>query len=174
MSEDLIYPTFKRRTIMNFKNTKSLTFTLIVLSLIVFGSSNTVLAIGNCQKVKGVENGSLNPDGSGASGTITQAGRLNGTSQVVLATGFVPTGDPFTFSFTDNLALTTNEGILRTNNVSLFDTANGLSTAVARINPNTSEGVFAGATGVLYLTAKVTDAVGGFKAEISGEICFAN
>ncbi|MFL6468710.1 MAG: hypothetical protein ACJ72Z_12200 [Pyrinomonadaceae bacterium] len=159
---------------MNFKNIKLVTFTLFALSVVVFTASSTVLAVSGCQKVKGIENGALNPDGSGASGTITQGGKLNGSSQVVLMTGFIPTGDPFTFTFTDNLTLTTNEGILRTHNVSLFDTANGLSTAVARIDPNTSEGIFANATGVLYLNAKVTNAVGGFQAEITGEVCFAN
>jgi hypothetical protein len=159
---------------MNFKNIKMVTFTLVALLLVVFVSSGTILAVNNCQKVKGIENGVLNPDGSGASGIITQGGKLNGTSQVVLASGFVPTGDPFTFSFTDNLTLTTNEGVLRTNNVTLNDLANGVATAVARINPNTSEGAFAGATGVLYINAKVTDAAGAFRAEITGEVCFAN
>ena len=159
---------------MNFKNIKLVTFTLIALSLVVFASSSSVLAFSDCQKVKGIENGSLNPDGSGASGTITQGGKLNGSSQVVLTTGFAPTGDPFTFSFTDDLTLTTKDGILRTHNVSLFDTANGLSTAIARIDPNSSEGAFAGATGVLYLNAKVINAMGGFQAEITGELCYAN
>ena len=160
---------------MNFKNTKLVTFTLIALSVLVFASSSAVLAVSNCQKVKGIENGALNPDGSGASGTITQGGKLNGSSQVILATGFAPTGDPFTFSFTDNLTLTTKDGILRTHNVSLFDTANGLSTAIARVDPNASEGFFAGTTGVLYLNGKLTDpASGSFVAEITGELCYAD
>ena len=166
---------FERRKIMNFKNIKLVTFTVVALSLLVFASSSTVLAVSNCQKVKGIENGALNPDGSGASGTITQGGKLNGLSQVALTTGFAPTGDPFTFSFTDDLTVTTKDGVLRTHNVSLFDTANGLSTAVARVDPNTSEGFFAGVTGVLYLNARLTDpATGSFIAEITGELCYAD
>jgi hypothetical protein len=159
---------------MNFKNIKLAAFTLIALSLAAFASSTTVWAASSCQKVKAIENGKLNPDGSGASGTIVQGGRLNGTSQVVLATGFAPTADPFTFSFTDNFTLTTSEGVLRTHNVSLFDTANGVSTAVARIDPNSSEGIFAGATGVLFLNGMVTDSVGGFLATITGEIRYTS
>ena len=159
---------------MNLKNIKLVTFTLIALSLSISASSGTVLAASGCQKVKGIENGVLNPDGTGASGTIIQGGKLNGTSQVLLSSLFTATADPFTYSFTDNLTLTTNEGVLRTNNVTLFDTANGLSTAIARINANASEGIFAGATGVLYLNGEATNAEGAFVAEITGEICFAN
>jgi hypothetical protein len=160
---------------MNIKNIKLVTFTLVALSLVVFASSSTVLAVSDCQKVKGMEKAALNPDGSEARGTITQGGKLNGSSQVVLTTGFIPTGDPYTFAFTDDLTLTTNEGILRTHNVSLFDTANGLSTAVARVDPNASEGFFAGTTGVLYLNARLTDpASGSFVAEITGELCYAD
>lgn len=158
---------------MNSKNIKLAAFTLIVLVLAVFSSSSSVLA-GGCQKVKATENAVLNPDGTGAAGVVTQGGRLNGTSQVVLLTAFAPTADPYSFTFTDRFTLTTNEGVLRTNNVSLIDTANGVSTAIARIDPNAGVGVFAGATGVLYFNGRDTDDTGtAFSAEITGEICYA-
>jgi len=149
------------------------TFALFALSLAVFSTSQTAPAVRGCQKVKGIENGTLNPGGTGATGTITQGGRLNGPTEVVLATPFAPTADPFTYSFTDNFTLTTDEGILRTHNVSMFDTANGVSTAIARIDPQASEGAFAGATGVLFLNGRATNAEGGFQAAITGEICYA-
>lgn len=158
---------------MNSKNIKLAAFTLMVLSLAVFSSSSNVLAAGGCQKVKATENGVLNPDGSGATGVVTQGGRLNGTSQVALLTAFAPTADPYSFTFTDRFTLTTNEGVLRTNNVSLIDTANGVSTAVARIDPTASEGSFGGATGVLFLNGRFTDAATAFQVEITGEICYA-
>lgn len=159
---------------MNFKNMMLIAFTMVAMSLVVFSSTDTDRQDHGCQKVKGTENGALNPDGSGATGFISHGGRLNGPTRVLLATPFTPTGDPFTFSFTDNFTLTTNEGVLRTHNVSILDTANGVGTAVARIDPTGSEGVFNGATGVLFLNSKVTNTSGGFQAEITGEICYAD
>ena len=150
--------------------------TLSILGAIVFGlfaSAQTVLAVGDCQKVKG--NLSLVNTGIGTySGTITQGGRLNGTVQATFTSTFTPTPDPTAFSFTDDLSLTTQKGNLNTHNIGVFDAVNGLFTAIDRIDPNAGTGAFAGATGVLYLNGKTTDGGATFQAEITGEICFAN
>ena len=108
------------------------------------------------------------------SGTITQGGRLNATTQAAFTSSFTPTPEPSTFSFTDDLTLTTINGVLRTHNVGIFNVATGVFSAINRIDPNASTGDFAGATGVLYINGKTADGGATFQAEISGEICFAN
>ena len=116
-----------------------------------------------------------NLSGSGGSGTITQGGRLNGTTQAVFTSMFAPTPDPTTFSFTDDLTVTTNHnGVLKTHNVGIFDGATGLFSAIDRIDPTASTGNFAGATGVLYINGRSNDGGMTIQAEITGEICFAN
>ena len=89
-----------------------------------------VLAVSNSQKVKGIESVVNNGDGT-TSGTITRGGKLNGTVQEVFTSMFTPSPDPSTFSFTDDLTLTTNAGVLKTHNVTIFDTATDVFSAVA-------------------------------------------
>lgn len=142
----------------------ALLFTTVVAS--------TVLA-GDCQSVKATESVVNNGNGT-TSGTITEGGKLNGMTQTVFTSAFTPTPEPSTFSFTDDLTLTTNKGVLRTHNVTLFDAATGLFTALARIDPNASTGVFAGATGVLYIAGKTTDGGATFQGEVTGSMCVAD
>ena len=128
---------------------------------------------GNCKKAKG--NLSVVNNGNGTtSGTITQGGKLNGRTQAIFTSAFTPTPDPNTFSFTDDLTITTRKGVLKTHNVGIFDAATGLFSVINRIDANASTGDFAGATGVLYINGKTTDGGATFQAEITGEICFAN
>jgi hypothetical protein len=148
------------------------TIAFATLTVGLVSSSRPVLAVSDCQKVKGHETVVDNGNGT-ASGTFTEAGKLNGRSLNVFTSDFTPTPDPNVFSFTDNLTLTTNEGVLQTHNVTLSDVAKGLYSAIARIDPDTSTGDFAGATGVLYFNGNTTDFVT-FQGEITGEICFAN
>jgi hypothetical protein len=157
---------------MSFKNRMLATFALIALTTGLF-SSQSVLAVSDCQKAKGNESVVNNGNGT-TSGIITQGGKLNGTTQTVFTSAFTPTPNPNTFSFTDDLTLTTNSGVLRTHNVTLFDAANGVFSAITRIDPNASTGDFAGATGVLYINGKTSDGGASFQGEITGEICFAN
>lgn len=158
---------------LTFKNRMLATFALVALTIGLFSSSQPVLAVSDCQQVKGNE-GVVNNGNGTTSGIITQAGRLNGTTQTVFTSAFTPTPAPNTFSFTDDLTLTTNKGVLQTHNVTLFDAANGVFSAIARIDPNTSTGDFAGATGVLYINGKTADGGATFQGEITGQICFAN
>ena len=156
----------------SFNNRTLATFALVATTVFLFSPSRSALAFSDCFKVKGNESVVNNGDGT-TSGTVTQAGRLNGTSHGMFTSGFIPTGDPNTVSFTDDLTITTHKGVLVTHNVTLFDTANGVATAIARIDPNLSTGDFAGATGVLYINARTTDGTATFQGEISGAICFA-
>ena len=144
------------------------TFALVALTIGLFPLAQSASAVSDCKKVK------ANLSGGGGSGTITQGGRLNGTTQAMFTSAFTPTPDPNTFSFTDDLTVTTRKGVLKTHNVGIFDTATGLFSAINRIDPNASTGDFAGATGVLYINGKTSDGGATFQAEIAGEICFAN
>ncbi len=159
---------------MNFKIKILATFAFVALTIGLFSSAHSASAVSSCHKTKG--NLSIVNNGNGTtSGTITQGGTLNGTTQAVFTSMFTATPDPNTVSFTDDLTVTTySNGVLRTHNVSLFDGANGVISAIARIDPNTGTGNFAGATGVLYINGKTTDNGATFQAEITGEICFAN
>ena len=144
------------------------TFALAALTIGLFPLAQSASAVSDCKQVKG------NLSGGGGSGTITQGGILNGTTQAVFTSMFTPTPDPTTFSFTDDLTITTDKGVLKTHNVAIFDVARGVFSAIDRIDPNASTGDFAGATGVLYVNGKTPDGGATIQAEITGEICFAN
>jgi hypothetical protein len=145
----------------------------ILGALLITAVVATSVLAGDCHSVKGTESVVNNGNGT-TSGTITEGGKLNGTTQTVFTSGFTPTPDPSTMSFTDDLTLTTNKGVLRTHNVTLFEVAIGVFTALARIDPNTSTGDFAGATGVLYISGKTADGGATFQGEITGSMCLAD
>ncbi len=144
------------------------TFALVALTIGLFSVAQSASALSDCKKVKG------NLSGGGGIGTITQGGRLDGTTQAVFTSTFTPTPDPTTFAFTDDLTVTTDKGVLKTHNIALFNVATGVFSAIDRIDPNASTGDFAGATGVLYINGKTPDGGATIQAEITGEICFAN
>ena len=144
----------------------------VALTVGLFSTSQSVSAVNECKQAIGTLNAVNN--GNSATGIITQAGRLNGTTEAVHTSGFTPTSDPTTFSFTDDLTLTTNKGVLKTHNVVVFDVARGLFTAIARVDPTVSTGDFAGATGVLYLNGRTIDGGATVQADVTGEICFAD
>lgn len=161
---------------MRLKISTLATIALVALTTGSFSFAQSASAFSNCQKAKG--NLSVVNNGNGTtSGAITQGGRLNGTVQAFFTSTFTPTPDLNTFSFTDDLTVTTSirpGGALKTHNVGVFDLATGLFSAINRIDPTASTGGFAGATGVLYINGKTTDGGATFQAEITGEICYAN
>ena len=149
---------------------KKLTTTaLVALTIGLFTLTQSASAASDCKKVK------ANLSGGGGFGTITQGGKLNGTTQAVFTSMFTPTPDLTTFSFTDDLTVTTyHHGVLKTHNVAIFDVARGVFSAIDRIDPNASTGDFAGATGVLYINGRTPDGGATIQAEITGEICFVD
>jgi hypothetical protein len=149
------------------------TFALVALTLSLFSLIPSALAVSECKKAHGTLSVVNNGNGT-TNGTITQGGMLNGSTQAIFTSAFTATPDPSTFSFTDDLTLTTVNGVLKTHNVGVFDLATGLFSAVNRIDPNGSTGDFAGATGVLYINGKTTDGGATFQGEITGEICLSN
>lgn len=126
---------------------------------------------GSCTQARGHLSVVNNGNGT-TSGTISQGGRLNGSTQAIFTSGFTLTPDPNTFSYTDDFAITSSKGVLKASNVGVFDVVAGLFSEIARIDPSASTGRFAGATGVLYVNGTTTDGGATFQAEISGEVCY--
>jgi hypothetical protein len=164
---------------MNSKTRKVTALVLVVLTLCLFSleqttsaQEQTTSARSNCHTVKGNLSDVSNPNGT--TGTITNGGILNGTTELLFTSGVLSTPDPNTFSYTDDFTITTHLGQLKTGNVGIFDGGNGVFSEIGRINPNTSTGWFAGATGILYTSGKTTDGGATFQSRITGEICFAN
>jgi hypothetical protein len=133
----------------------------------------------NCKRIKAH---SIEPAGSGtcctATATITNGGILNGTMEIVYSPAFVFTPDPNVVSYISEFTLTTNLGQLKGSNVYIYNLVTGLWTAMGHINPDTSTGRFAGATGVPYFNGKTVgvlpDQVQSYPSVITGEICFAD
>ena len=146
----------------------------VVLTFCLFSFEQSTLAQlslhNNCRQVKGnlIEVG--NPNGT--TGTITNGGILNGTTELLYTSGILPTPDPDVFSYTTAVTITTRYGQLKTGNVGIFDTGTGVFSEIGRINPKTSTGRFAGATGVLFTNGRTTDGGVTFQSRIGGEICF--
>ena len=158
---------------MNSKTRRLVMLVAIALTVGLFSLevSTSAQSPNNCLKVKGK---SLDVTiGGSTTGTITNGGILNGTTERVFNGAPLPTADPTTISFTGDLTVTTDRGVLKTHDVYIYDFARGLATTIQRIDPNASTGVFAGATGVLYGNAKATNPFT-VEGDITGEICFAN
>ena len=132
----------------------------------------------NCKALKGKGIQVFDPVLGVVSGPVTNAGILNGTLEDVInfAGGFVFTPDPTVVAYTTDLTITTNHGQLRASPVTTQSVVTGAGAEWGNINPSTSTGRFAGATGMILITFKpVGDpSTGPYEAEISGEICFAN
>ncbi|HLJ45839.1 MAG TPA: hypothetical protein VKU01_07525 [Bryobacteraceae bacterium] len=156
-----------------------------VINAQLLASAATILALGllcldrpasaqsNCKDVKGNSMDVFNPVTGVFSGKISNAGDLDGTTAETF-TGSAPTPAPTVFSFTADFVLTTHDGQLKASWVNLYDNATGLFTVMAVINPTTSTGRFAGATGVLYSNGKtVSSAPFTVAAELAGQICYA-
>jgi hypothetical protein len=122
----------------------------------------------HCRKVKATAIDGI------SGGTITRGGILNGTTEFVFTSDFLPGPTPTTVSFTADYTITTNGGVLKTHSVYIYDFARLLATAISQIDPDTSTGVFTRATGVLYFNAKSTDGGATVQSKITGEICFVH
>ncbi|MGH9961836.1 MAG: hypothetical protein ACREBC_32685, partial [Pyrinomonadaceae bacterium] len=167
---------------MNGKAKKLMALVAVVLTLCLFSleqptsaqeqSKSAQSAHSRCRRAKGKLSEVSNP--TGTTGRITRGGILNGTTELVFTSGVLATPDPTTVSYTDDFTITTKQGQLKISDVGLFDFATGLFTTIGRINPTTSTGRFAGATGVLFTSGKTTDGGETFQSRITGEICLAH
>lgn len=131
----------------------------------------------NCKKIRGNSVGSFDPVTATVSGPVTNSGILDGDLEDVinLGAGFIFTPNPTVVSYTTNLTITTIHGQLRANPVTTQSVVTAAGAEWGHINPNTSTGRFAGATGIISIVFKpVGDpSVGPFEAEITADICFA-
>lgn len=132
----------------------------------------------NCKKLKGVRIDVFDPATGIVNGTVTNAGFLNGTTEDVInfAAGFVVTPDPNVVAYIGDSNITTIHGQLKISAVTTQSIVTGVFTQFGNIDPNTSTGKFAGATGVVFFNGvPVGDpSVGPYKSVIGGEICLAN
>jgi hypothetical protein len=138
------------------------------------GSALAQSANSNCKQAKGQWIDVYPGTGNATFGRVSNSGALDGTTETIFNSPAFPTPVATTVSYTGNSTFTTLNGQLRTNNVYLYDFATGLFTILARINPNTSTGRFAGATGALFAGGKTIGNGLTYAAEINGEVCFAN
>ncbi len=159
---------------MHRKRLSVMTRATAVVALGLFSLAECAWGQSNCKQAKG--DAVVVAVGAGpASGPITNGGGLNGTVTQVFTSAAFPTPDPTIVSFAGDLTITTNQGQLKASVVTLFDFSNGVGTSQARINPASSTGRFAGATGFLFFNGQAT-ASSPFTdhLEIAGQICYAS
>ena len=131
----------------------------------------------NCKKVRANGVQVFDPVTGVVSGPVTNSGILDGNLEdaINFAAGFLFTPDPTVVAYTTNLTITTLHGQLRSNPVTTQSVVTGVGAEWGHIDPNTSTGRFAGATGTIVVSFKpVGDpSIGPYEAEINAEICFA-
>jgi hypothetical protein len=143
-----------------------------ILGLAVFSTSPSATAQSNCKDAKGQVTQAF--DGTGFVGPVTNAGDLTGSASAVFLGGSFPTNDLTTFSFMNDLTITTHQGQLKARFVILYDNATGVTASLGRIDPAASTGRFAGATGHLFLDGTTTsDSPFTVQLELSGKVCYA-
>lgn len=187
---------------MNAKNRKFMTLVAVALTFCLFPleqstsaqspegmfgphgnsaqSTSPQSANSNCKKLKGIRIDVFDPASGIASGTITRGGILNGTTADVInfSAGFVFTPDPNVVAYLSDTTITTKKGQLKTSLVTTQNFVTGVFTQLGNINPNTSTGRFAGATGVIFFNGKplplADPSIGPYKSVIVGEICLVH
>ena len=163
----------RTRTVM------TLVSVMLILGLFALEQSTSAQSLdSNCKKLKGTSVQVFDPDTGIVSGTVTNAGILDGTLEDVINSdaGFVFTPDPNVVTFLSDLTITTVNGQLKASPLTAFNFETGFWSEFGNINPNASTGRFAGATGVIFFSGKTIGNIdtGPFEAKITGEICFAN
>jgi hypothetical protein len=160
-------------------NARNVTMIAAVLSLELFTLRAAALAQSqdfDCHRAKGNLVEVFNPGNNTNTGTLSNGGWLDGTMVSVFNSVAYPTPDPNKVTFSSTMTLTTGQGQLKgAGRVYLFDLVTGLGVAMTYIDPSASTGIFAGATGVLYmnLVKSITVAQGPYYEVVGGQICFA-
>jgi hypothetical protein len=163
-------------------NSKTGQFMTLVAVLLAFGllspqqSRSEQSARSNCTQVQANSTEYLGSTCCTDRGNFRNGGILNGTTEYVYSPAFVVTPDPNVVSYISDFTLTANQGQLKASNVYIYDRVTGLWTAMGQINPGTSTGRFAGATGVLYFNGKTAGVIPdqSYRSKITAEICFAH
>ena len=154
---------------MNRTTVKQALVTTAILGLATILPAGQAMAGGNvCFDVLANQNVTVTSPTT-TTGTITQGGILNGTTADEFTSALTATPDPNTFSFTDQLTITTKRGTITDSDVTIFNTAQGLFSTISPISHGT--GIFKGTTGTLFISGSSTDGVH-FTDQIVGQICF--
>ncbi len=165
---------------MNAKTKRLTMFVAVVLAIGFLFAEQTAAQSPNstCKKLTASSVGTFDPATGTVSGPLTNGGILNGTLEDVInfGAGFVFTPDPTVLSYTTSLTITTLWGQLKSSNVTTQSVVTAAGSEWGYINPDTSTGKFAGATGLIFIRFKpVGDpAVGPYESEITADICFAH
>ena len=147
---------------------------LMAVSLVLLGQGAS--ADGNCTDAKGklVE---FCDGGSESPGRLSMGGWLNGATLAVFNSDGYPTPVPTAFSYTAAFTLATRHGQLKGTRLFLTDTGTGWSLDMTNIDPAASTGIFAGATGVIYVNQTVKNTAPPpttYVSEVRAVICFAH
>jgi hypothetical protein len=167
-------------------NARRLTMVAVVLGVGSFTLPGAALAQeavvgrsehGNCHSVVGQARDTWPGEGGVSTGVITGSGLLNGATQYVYDTEAFPTPDPNVVTFGAQLTLTTKRGIVEARVLFLFDFVTGTWTSIVTIDPNSSTGKFAGATGTLWFPSGRTINLDGgaqaYPSYVIGNLCLA-
>jgi hypothetical protein len=147
---------------------------LVAVGLVVLNQSAS--AESNCKDARGklVE---FWDGGNDIPGRLSNGGWLNGaTLSVTNSTGY-PTPVSTAVSFTNAYTLTTRRGEVKGTRLLLYDAETGWGLDMTNIDPNSSTGIFAGATGVLYsyqIESNTDPAPTTYVSEVRALICFAH
>jgi len=140
-------------------------------------TTQTAATNSNCKTIQGNSVQTFDPGTGIVSGPVTNSGLLDGTIQdaINFGAGFVLTPDPNVVAYTTDLTITTNHGQLKASPVTTQSLLTGAGSEWGQINPVTSTGRFAGATGIVSLVFQpIGDpAVGPYETRITADICFA-
>jgi len=149
---------------------------LVAVGLVLLGQGTSAGSHNdNCTDAKGklVE---FWGGGTESRGRLTMGGWLNGATLAAFNSDGYPTPVPTAFTYTAAFTLATRHGQLKGNRVFLTDTGTGWSLDMTNIDPDASTGIFAGATGVVYVNQTVSNASPPpttYVSEVRAVICFA-
>jgi hypothetical protein len=115
------------------------------------------------------------PEKKTAFGKLRNSEWLDGTTATVDSSAPFPTADLNKVSFSSTLTYTTHHGQLKGKILFIFDVITGLGAGMSDIDGSASTGIFAGATGVLFLNGFKADTVaqGPYYSVVYARICFA-
>lgn len=154
-------------------------FSAVTMFLLMAIAAQGALANPQCKTIFAVQHdkltteGCTSPVGFCAGGTFTGNHGFNGNF-FFSALSFDPIpSDPLGRLVVPGVSIyTTDDGKLTISDVSVFDVERGIFAGVGRITEGT--GRFAGATGEIFTTGRVSADGQSFTTDMTGDICFAN
>ena len=144
----------------------------LAIGLSIFSLGQSALAADNCKEAKGNLSEVFLPEVNSNSGTLSNAGWLNGETVAAFVPGVSPL--PGILVWTGQLTITTAQGQLKANTATIATFQKG--SVIAAIDPAASTGIFAGATGTLFVNTfevNVATQPNTFQSEVRGEVCLA-